>query len=206
MNSSNYVTPIPELVVYNVVKQWADKVNAGEIQTQSWVGISNEELTRITTRLPPIKVGFTYPMTDTELPFISLVTELVSPLEHSLGRVIEETEERRVYATLNRADLRLFVVTNNPETTIVFTDILYAYLLGQVHGFIATGLTEPEISISTLSPWANVLPNIGFRREISLSFVYESYYTEEILPAEGYEIEILDSDGNLVVEFEKKLS
>jgi len=195
-------TPLPEFIIYNLIKDWADEVNRSGIRGD-WVGISNDEITKITTRMPPIKVGFTYPMTDTELPFISIITEATAPIEQVLGRVIEENETKRVYGVITRSDIRLFVLTNNPETTIVLSEALYEYLLGKINYLIENGLTEPEMSMATLSAWSAVLPSIGFRREISVSVLYETMYVEELKPATTYDLKILDSEGNVIVEYEK---
>jgi CBS domain-containing protein len=195
-------TPLPEFIIYNLIKEWADEVNRSGIKGD-WIGIDNEEITKITTRMPPVKVGFTYPMTDTELPFISLVPEATSPVEQVLGRVIEEDETKRVYGVITRADIRVFVLTNNPETTIVLSEALYEYLLGKINYLIENGLTEPEMSMATLSAWSAVLPNIGFRREISISVLYETRYVEELKPVGTYDLKILDSRGSVVVEYEK---
>lgn len=199
---------IPELVLYAVIKEWADRFTlVGTTPELEFVGIDQNELASFKQNLGVPKVGFIYPQTDTELPSITIVTDAITPVEQPLGRetfegVDEQGNYVKEFGVLNRAEMRLFVVTNNPETTILLTNYLFAYLLSITETLQALGLHDPEFTITALSPWSQVLPSVGFRREIVVSCYYELYTAVSESALTNYKIQILDKDGNLVVEWQ----
>jgi len=103
------------------------------------------------------------------------------------------------YGELTDLTIRVFVVTHAPEATMLLAGLVWRKLTLNLAALRAGGLESPSLSFASLSPWAEVLPTIGFRREIVVQGWVENTVAEVSSPATAVSVD-LDGSGPVQVQ------
>lgn len=108
----------------------------------------------------------------------------------------------RRYGELSQMTTRIFVEDDSPQQALMLSALVRRELIVQKDQLEADGIQNLAITVVSLSPWLEVLPSPGFRRELVCSYVVEQTAERYLELPRTAQVTVLDQNAQTAVDFE----